>query len=115
MRPEALSRLKSSIIRILESDGQPHFKMNQINAAIAAYHHWAKYAFDARRQAIELEPWVWRRVKRSIMQTQPNLKSHYFNLKNAAWDTALRYGRASYLLDMGVTDEQWIQIWNPRR
>lgn len=115
MRPEALSRLKSRIAQILESDGQPHFKMRQINAAIAAYHHWAKYAFDARRQAIELEPWIWRRIKRSIIQVQPNLKSSYFNLQNAAWNTALRYGRASYLLDRNVTDEQWIQIWNPRR
>ncbi|HBL53349.1 MAG TPA: hypothetical protein DDZ34_04805 [Syntrophaceae bacterium] len=115
MRPEALSRLKSSITRTLESDGQPHFKMNQINAAIAGFHHWGKYAFDARRQAIELEPWIWRRVKRGIIQVQPNLKSSYFNLKNAKWDTALRYGRVSYLLDRGVTDDQWLQIWNPRR
>jgi len=115
MRPEALRHLKSRIAQILESDGQPHFKMNQINAAIAAYHHWAKYAFDARRQAIELEPWIWRRVKRGIIQAQPGLKPSYFNLKNAKWDTALRYGRVSYLLDRGVTDVQWLHIWNPRR
>lgn len=115
MRPEALSRLKSSITRILESDGQPHFKMRLVNSQISGFHHWAKYAFDARRQAIELEPWIWRRIKRSIIQVQPNLKSSYFNMQNAAWDTALRYGRVSYLLDTAVTDEQWFRIWNPRR
>lgn len=115
MRPNALRHLKSRIAQVLESDGQPHFKMSQINAAIAGFHHWAQYAFDARRQAIELEPWIWRRIKRSIIQIQPNLKSSYFNLKNAKWDTALRYGRVSYLLDRGVTDVQWLQIWNPRR
>lgn len=115
MRPEALIRLKSSITRILESDGQPHFKMNQINAAIAGFHHWGKYAFDARRQAIELEPWIWRRVKRGIIQAQPGLKPSYFNLKNATWDTTLHYGRTSYLLEADITDDQWLQIWNPRR
>lgn len=115
MRPEALSRLKSSITRTLESDGQPHFKMRRVNSQISGFHHWAKYAFDARRQAIELEPWIWRRIKRGIIQAQPGLKPSYFNLKNAAWDTALRYGRASYLLDTGVTDDHWLQIWNPRR
>lgn len=115
MRPEALSRLKSRIVQVLESDGQPLFKMRQVNAAIAAYHHWAKYAFDARRQAVELEPWIWRRIKRSIIQVQPNLKSSYFKLKNATWDTTLRYGRVSYLLDTSIPDEQWLQIWNPRR
>ena len=115
MRPEALSRLKSSITRILESDGQPHFKMCRVNSRISGFHHWAQYAFGARRQAIELEPWIWRKVKRGIIQARPSLKSSYFNLKNATWDTTLRYGRASYLLDRNVTDGQWIQIWNPRR
>jgi hypothetical protein len=110
-----VQRLKESVRGTLASDASPEHKLRQINAAIRAWHHWACYAFDARRQAWELEAWIWRRVSRHIVQSSTKLGAAYFNLRTAAWDTQLHFGRSSYLLDRGVTDENWLKIWSPRR
>ena len=87
----------------------------RINAAARSFHHFARYAFDARQQAQELEAWIWRRVNRNIVQNTPSLAARYFNLRHALWDTRLHFERKSYLLDRDVTEEQWLNLWNPRR
>ena len=115
MSEPTVQRLKESVRGALASDASPEHKLRQINAAIRSWHHWARYAFDARQQAREVEAWVWRRVSRHIVQNSPKLEAAYFNLRTATWDTQLHFGRVSYLLDRDVTDEDWLKIWNPRR
>ncbi|SNS19419.1 hypothetical protein SAMN04488503_3124 [Humidesulfovibrio mexicanus] len=110
-----VQRLKDSVKAVLATDALPEHKLRRINAAAKTFHHWARYAFDAQQQAQELEAWVWRRVNRHIVQNTPPLAACYFNLRQAPRDTQLHFGRASYLLDRGVTDEAWLNIWNPRR
>lgn len=99
----------------LASDASPEHKLRRINAATRSFHHWARYAFDARQQAAELEAWVWRRVNRHIVQNSPALAERYFNLRQVPWDTHLHFERKSYLLDQSVTEEAWLNLWNPRR
>jgi len=115
MSEPTVQRLKESVRGALASDASPEHKLRQINAAIRSWHQWARYAFDARRQSLELEAWVWRRVSRHIAQNSPKLEAAYFNLRTATWDTQLHFRRVSYLLDRNVTDEDWLKIWNPRR
>ena len=115
MSEPSVRLLKESVRAALASDASPEHKIRQINAAILSWHHWARYAFDARRQALELEAWIWRRVSRHIFQHSPKLRGQYFDLKTAQWDTRLHFGRSSYLLDRAVTDQDWLNIWNPRR
>jgi len=115
MSEASFRRLKDSVSAALASDASPEHKLRQVNAAVKTFHHWAQYAFDARQQATELEAWIWRRVSRHIVQNSPRLRAAYLNLRTAAWDTQLHFGRASYLLDSGVTDGAWLNIWNPRR
>lgn len=115
MAEPAVRRLKDSVKAALASGASPEHKLRQINAATKAFHHRARYAFDARQQAHELEAWIWRRVSRRIVQNTPSLAARYFNLRQAPWDTQLYFGRASYLLDRDVTGEAWLHIWNPRR
>ena len=110
-----VQRLKESVRGTLASDVSPEHKLRQVNAAVKTCHHWAQYAFDARQQATELGPWVWRRVSRHILQHSPKLRGQYFDLKTAQWDARLHFGRSSYLLDRAVTDQDWLNIWNPRR
>ena len=104
-----------SDLEALASDASPEHKLRRINAAARSFHHYARYAFDARQQTQELEAWVWRRVNRHIVQNTPSLAARYFNLRQAPWDTRLHFERKSYLLDRDVTEEQWLNLWNPRR
>ena len=115
MSQPVAQRLKDSVKAALESDASPEYKLRRINVAAKTFHHWARYAFDAQQQAQELEAWIWRRANRHIVQNTPSLAARYFNLRQAPRDTQLHFGRASYLLDRGVTDEAWLNIWNPRR
>lgn len=115
MSEPSVRRLKDSVSAALASSASPEHKLQQINAAIRSWHHWARYAFDARQQATEVEAWVWRRVSRHIFQHSPKLRGQYSDLKTAQWDARLHFGRASYLLDRAVTDQDWLNIWNPRR
>lgn len=115
MSQHVVQRLKDSVKAALESDALPEHKLRRINAAAKTFHHWARYAFDAQQQAQELEAWFWRRVSRHIVQNTPSLAARYFNLRQAPRDTQLHFGRASHLLDRGVTEEAWLNIWNPRR
>lgn len=115
MSEPTVQRLKESVRGALASDASPEHKLRQINAAVRSWHHWARYAFDARQEATEVEAWIWRRVSRHILQHSPKLLAAYFSLRTATWDTQLHFGRSSYLLDRGVTDENWLNIWNPRR
>ncbi|MBU1228622.1 MAG: hypothetical protein KKA55_01535 [Proteobacteria bacterium] len=115
MSEPTVRRLKDSVRAAMASDASPEHKLRQINAAVKSFYHWARYAFDARQQATELEAWIWRRVSRHIVQNSPKILAAYLNLRTAAWDTQLHFGRVSYLLDRDVTDEDWLKIWNPRR
>lgn len=115
MSESSVRRLKESVSAALASSASPEHKLRQINAAIRSWHHWARDAFGAKQQAVELEAWIWRRVSRHIAQNSPKLGAAYFNLRTATWDAQLHFGRVSYLLDRDVTDEDWLKIWNPRR
>lgn len=115
MNDASVRRLKESVRLALASDASPDHKLRLVNAAVRSFHHFARYAFDARQQAQELEAWVWRRVNRHIVQNSPALAERYYNLRQAPWDTRLHFERKSYLLDRDVTEEQWLNLWNPRR
>ncbi|MBU1041110.1 MAG: hypothetical protein KKF77_08435 [Proteobacteria bacterium] len=115
MSESSVRRLKDSVRAALATDASAEHKLRQINNPTKSFYHWARYAFDAKQQAAELEAWIWRRVSRHIVQNSPKLLAAYFNLKTATWDTQLHFGRVSYLLDRDVTDEDWLNIWNPRR
>jgi len=115
MSEPTVQRLKESVRGALASDASPEHKLRQTNAASRSWHHWARYAFGAKQQAVELEAWIWRRVSRHIAQNSPKLLAAYFNLRTTTWDTQLHFGRSSYLLDRAVTDENWLKIWSPRR
>ncbi|MDP3402590.1 MAG: hypothetical protein Q8S35_01380 [bacterium] len=115
MSEPSVRRLKDSVSAALASSASPEHKLRQVNATVKTFHHWARYAFDARQQATELESWIWRRASRHILQHSPQLRGRYLDLKTAAWNTQLHFGRMSYLLDRDVTDENWLKIWNPRR
>lgn len=115
MSEAAVLRLKESVRTVLASDATPEHTLRLINVAARSFHHFARYAFDARQQAQELEAWVWRRVNRHIVQNSPALAQRYFNLRQAPWDTRLHFERKSYLLDRDVTEEAWLNLWNPRR
>ncbi len=115
MNDAAVQRFKESVRDALASGTSPEHKLRLINAAARSFHHFARYAFDARQQAQELEAWIWRRVNRNIVQNTPSLAARYFNLRHALWDTRLHFERKSYLLDRDVTEEQWLNLWNPRR
>lgn len=115
MNDAAVQRFKESVRDALASGTSPEHKLRLINAAARSFHHFARYAFDARQQAVELESWVWRRVNRHIVQNTPSLAARYFNLRQAPRDTRLHFERKSYLLDRDVTEEQWLNLWNPRR
>jgi len=115
MNDIVVQRLKEGVRAALASDASPEHKLRRINAAARRFHHYARYAFDARQQAHELEAWVWRRVNRHIVQNTPALAGRYFNLRQAPWDTRLHFERKSYLLDRDVTEDAWLNLWNPRR
>ena len=115
MHDVSVQRLKESVRTALASDASPEHKLRRINAAARSFYHFARYAFDARQQAQELEAWIWRRVNRHIVQTTPPLTGRYFNLRHVPWDTRLHFERKSYLLDKDVSEEQWINLWNPHR
>ena len=115
MNYASVQRLKESVRVALASDASPEHKLCRINAAARSFHHWARYAFDARQQAQDLEAWIWRRVNRHIVQNSPSLTARYFNLRQAPMDTRLHFERKSYLLDRDVTEEAWLNLWNPRR
>lgn len=115
MNDVAVQRVKESVRTALASDASSEHKLRLVNAATRSFHHFARYAFDARQQATELEAWTWRRVNRHIVQNTPALAVRYFNLRLALWDTRLHFERKSYLLDKDVTEEQWLNLWNPRR
>jgi len=115
MNDASVRTLKESVRKALGTDASPEHKLRRINAAARSFHHFARYAFDARQQAADLEAWIWRRVNRHIVQNTPALAGRYFNLRHAPWDTRLHFERKSYLLDRDVTEEQWLNLWNPRR
>lgn len=115
MNDAAVQRFKESVRDALASGASPEHKLRLINTAARSFHHFARYAFDARQQAQELEAWIWRRVNRHIVQNTPSLATRYFSLRQASWDTRLHFERKSYLLDRDVTEEQWLNLWNPRR
>jgi len=115
MHDVSVQRLKESVRTALASDASPEHKLRRINAAARSFYHFARYAFDARQQALELESWIWRRVNRHIVQNTPELAARYFNLRQAHWDTRLHFDRKSYILDRDVSEEQWLNLWNPHR
>jgi hypothetical protein len=115
MNDASVQKLKESVRAALVSDASPEHKLRLINAAARSFYHFARYAFDARQQATELEAWVWRRVNRHIVQNSPALAQRYFNLRQTPRDTRLHFERKSYLLDRDVSEEQWLNLWNPRR
>lgn len=115
MNDASVQILKESVRTALATDASPEHKLRRINAAARSFHHFARYAFDAKQQSQELEAWVWRRVNRHIVQNTPSLAGRYFNLRLAQWDTRLHFERKSYLLDRDVTEEAWLNLWNPRR
>lgn len=115
MNDASVRGLKERVRRALASDASPEHKLRLINAAARSFHHFARYVFDARQQAADLEAWIWRRVNRHILQNTPSLAERYFNMHHAPWDTRLHFERKSYLLDRDVTEEQWLNLWNPRR
>lgn len=115
MNDASVQRLKEGVRAALASGASPEHKLRSINAAARSFHHYARYAFDARQQTQELEAWVWRRVNRHIVQNTPSLAARYFNLRQAPWDTHLHFERKSFLLDRDVTEGQWLNLWNPRR
>lgn len=115
MSEQTVRRMKDSVRAALATDASAEHKLRQINTPTKSFYHWARYAFDAKQQAAELEAWIWRRVSRHILQHSPKLRGQYFDLKTAQWDAHLHFGRASYLLDRDVRDEAWLNIWNPRR
>jgi len=115
MNDASVRTLKESVRKALGTDASPEHKLRRINAAARSFHHFARYAFDARQQAADLEAWIWRRVNRHIVRNTPALAGRYFNLRHAPWDTRLHFERKSYLLDRDVTEEQWLNLWNPRR
>jgi len=115
MNDASVQRLKESVREALGTDASPEHKLRRINAAARSFHHFARYAFDARQQAADLEAWIWRRVSRHIVQNTPSLAARNFNLRQAPWDTQLHFERKSYLLDRDVTEDAWLNLWNPRR
>jgi len=115
MNDASVKILKESVREALASDTSPEHKLRRINAAARSFHHFARYAFDARQQAQDLEAWIWRRVSRHTVQNTPALADRYFNLRQVPWDTRLHFERKSYLLDKDVSEEQWLNLWNPRR
>jgi hypothetical protein len=115
MNDATVQRVKERVRTALASDASPEHKLRLINAATRSFHHFARYAFDARQQTQELEAWLWRRVNRHIVQNTPSLAERYFNLRQTPWDTRLHFERKSYLLDRDVTEEAWLNLWNPRR
>lgn len=115
MNDASVQRLKECVRTALASDATPEHKLRRINAAARSFHHFARYAFDAKQQSQELEAWVWRRVNRHVVQNTPALAARYFNLRLAQWDIRLHYERKSHLLDKDVTEEAWLNLWNPRR
>lgn len=115
MNDASVQHLKENVRVALASDASTEHKLRLINSAARSFHHFARYAFDARQQAQELEAWIWRRVNRHIVQTTPALAERYFNLRLTQWDTRLHFERKSYLLDKDVTEDAWLNLWNPRR
>lgn len=110
-----LLETRNSIKEILQTDTEPSFKMHKINSAISKYYNFAKYANYAKEQAWHFESWIWKKVNKSIIQIKPDLKKSYFNLKNSNWDLDFKIGRKSHLLDRDVSEEAWLNIWNPER
>jgi hypothetical protein len=115
MTDAEVQRVKESVRMALASDAPPEHKLRLINAGVRSFHHFGRYAFDARQQATDLEGWIWRRVSRHVVQNTPALAGRYFNLRQAHWDTRLHFERKSYLLDKDVSEEQWLNLWNPHR
>jgi len=107
--------IKAEIAKTLSSEASPIYKLHQINSSLIKYYHWGRYATGARAQAIALDKWTWKRVGAKIVSTNPKLKDSYYNLRKQKWDLTLRQGRRSLILDKDTSDEQWRQIWSPRR
>jgi len=107
--------IKDEITKILKTDGLPAFKLHQVNASMKKYYHWARYIQTTRQAALTLEKWVWKRIAKSIIASNSALKNNYYNIKHQKWDVTLRQGRRSMLLEADVSEDQWLQIWTPRR
>jgi len=107
--------IKAEIAKILSSEASPNFKLHLINNSLIKYYHWGRYAIGARAQAIALDKWTWKRVGKKIVSTNPKLKDNYYNLRKQKWDLTLRQGRRSLILDKDISEDQWRQIWLPRR
>ena len=52
---------------------------------------------------------------RRIASTNRKLKRLSFSLKNQAWDLKFRRPARDTLILNEIADDQWRQIWNPRR
>ena len=118
MTPQTIQDLKFRIRRILDSSANPEHKLHLVNRYVTSWYSVAKYAYQARPQARELESWIWKRVSKQILATQPNLKGKYFNLKEASWVTKLAYQKRDNLLELdrqNISDELWKMFWKPRR
>jgi len=107
--------IKAEIVKTLSSEASPTYKLHQINSRLIKYYHWGRYATGARAQAIAFDKWVWKRVGKKIVSTNPKLKDSYYNLRKQKWDLTLRQGRRSLILDKDTSEDQWRQIWSPRR
>jgi len=118
MAPDTIQDLKARIRLILDSGASPQHKLNLVNHYVTSWYSVAKYAYQARPQARELESWIWKRVSKQILATQPNLKGKYFNLQEASWVTNLAYQKRDNLLELDrqkISDELWKMFWKPRR
>mgnify|MGYP006896936641 CR=1 FL=1 len=118
MTPQTIKDLKFRIRRILDSSANPEHKLHLVNRYVTSWYTVAKYAYQARPQARNLESWIWKRVSKQILATKPSLKGKYFNLQEASWQTKLAYQKRDNLLELdrqNISDENWIMFWNPRR
>lgn len=113
--PHAMKDIKKDIRNIFKSDAGPQSKLIAINQQTKKFYSFAKHSYAARQQGWELDTWLWKQVGRRVTATNPKLKRLYFNLKNQAWDLKFRRPARDTLILNEIEDDQWRQIWNPRR
>ncbi len=113
--PHVMKAIKNDIRDILKGCATPQGKISLINKQTQKFYHLGKYSYAAKEQAWALDSWLWRKVGKRITATNPKLKNLYFNLKNAKWKYEFRRPARDTLLLSGISNDEWRQIWNPRR
>jgi hypothetical protein len=113
MSESSVRRFKESVRAAMASDSTPEHKLRQINAASRSWHHWARYAFDARQQAsgargVDMAP-----SQSAYPTALPKLRGQYFDLKTAQWDARLHLAGPRICWIGMCADEAWLNIWNP--